>query len=77
MCRLIVEHVSELDVQLAATDQVVKDIRRILKDSEYIPKDPRDLCGRIFTTCYMGSENSSLTTRNFAASLAKAIGRFI
>uniref|UniRef100_A0A8C8H7G0 NAD/GMP synthase domain-containing protein n=1 Tax=Oncorhynchus tshawytscha TaxID=74940 RepID=A0A8C8H7G0_ONCTS len=32
------------------------------------------LCGRIFTTCYMASENSSVGTRNRAKELAAQIG---
>lgn len=77
MCRLIVEYVSELGLNSVQEDPVVADVRRIVKDKSYLPKDARELCGRIFTTCYMGSENSSETTRNFAATLAKAIGRFV
>lgn len=69
MCRLIVEHVTHQN------DQVLVDVRKVVKDSSYHPTDARELCGRIFTTCYMASENSSDMTRNFAKSLAEAIGR--
>jgi len=41
----------------------------------YIPREPRELANKIFTTCYMGSENSSQETRNRASELAKQIGR--
>jgi hypothetical protein len=30
----------------------------------------------VFTTCYMGSENSSVETKNRAAELAQQIGRW-
>lgn len=77
MCRLIVGYVSELGSNSIQEDPVVADVRRIVKDTSYLPNDARELCSRIFTTCYMGSENSSDTTRNFAKTLAKAIGRFV
>jgi len=58
---------------------VIADARRIAgepEDSEYVPKDPREFCGRIFHTCYMGTENSSADTRGRAKQLAEAIGRY-
>ncbi len=36
--------------------------------------DPRLLCGRLFTTCYMPAATTSIDTRRRAADLAKAIG---
>lgn len=39
-----------------------------------MPVDPREFCGRIFHTCYMGTENSSIETRKRAKDLAEAIG---
>jgi NAD+ synthase (glutamine-hydrolysing) len=58
---------------------VIADARSIVGgpvDSEYIPSDPREFCGRIFHTCYMGTENSSAETRNRAKALAEAIGSY-
>jgi len=64
-------------VKLSVTDvQVLQDVRRIVGDLQYTPTDPRQLCQRIFTTCYMGSDNSSHDTRQRAAELAEQIGRF-
>jgi NAD+ synthase (glutamine-hydrolysing) len=57
---------------------VIADARRIAgepEDSDYIPKDPKEFCGRIFHTCYMGTSNSSVETQARARDLAKAIGR--
>uniref|UniRef100_A0A8C6V323 Glutamine-dependent NAD(+) synthetase n=1 Tax=Neogobius melanostomus TaxID=47308 RepID=A0A8C6V323_9GOBI len=54
--------------------QVLADVRRVVGDEAYSPKDPKELCGRIFTTCYMSSENSSTDTRNRAQELASQIG---
>jgi NAD+ synthase (glutamine-hydrolysing) len=45
-------------------------------DSTYLPTDPREFCGRIFHTCYMGTENSSADTRGRAKALAGAIGAY-
>lgn len=53
---------------------VQMDIQRITGQPEYVPKEPRELANRIFTTCYMASENSSNDTRNRAAQLANQIG---
>lgn len=58
-------------------EQVIADARRIAnepEDSTYIPEDPREFSGRIFHTCYMGTENSSSETRERAKNLADAIG---
>uniref|UniRef100_A0A8C2H4D1 Glutamine-dependent NAD(+) synthetase n=1 Tax=Cyprinus carpio TaxID=7962 RepID=A0A8C2H4D1_CYPCA len=53
--------------------QVLEDVQRVVSDSSYRPEDPRELCGRLFTTCYMASENSSEDTRNRAKDLAAQI----
>lgn len=58
--------------------QVIADARRIAgeaEDSDYIPVDPKEFANRIFHTCYMGTENSSVETRRRAKQLAEAIGR--
>lgn len=60
--------------------QVIADARRICglaEDSDYLPVDAREFCGRIFHTCYMGTENSSIETRKRAKDLAEAIGRLV
>lgn len=36
--------------------QVLEDIRRVTKRPNYTPSDARDLCSKIFVTCYMASE---------------------
>ena len=56
--------------------QVLADVRRIVGDHSYTPTDVKDLTGMVFTTCYMGSENSSVETKNRAAELAQQIGRW-
>ncbi|XP_072128866.1 glutamine-dependent NAD(+) synthetase-like isoform X1 [Mobula birostris] len=54
--------------------QVLEDARRIVNDPNYTPKDPREFCRHIFTTCYMASENSSQGTCNRAKEVAEQIG---
>ena len=54
--------------------QVLRDVQRVVKEPDYVPCEPKELCGRIFVTCYMGTENSSTETRQRAANLAKDIG---
>jgi NAD+ synthase (glutamine-hydrolysing) len=55
--------------------KVLSDVRRIVCDGEYVPTKAQELCGRLFVTCYMGSENSSQETKTRALRLAEQIGR--
>jgi len=66
-----------MPIVLIAERQVLSDIRNIVCDAGYTPTNPRELCNRIFVTCYMGTENSSAATRDRAAALAQQIGRWI
>lgn len=68
MCRLVCKAVE------AGNVNVLADIRKVVKDDEYVPKDEKELCERIFVTCYLGTVNSSDETRNRAENLAKDIG---
>ncbi|XP_023281286.1 glutamine-dependent NAD(+) synthetase isoform X3 [Seriola lalandi dorsalis] len=68
MCVLLCQAVED------GNTQVLKDIRRVVGDDSYCPQQAKELCGRIFTTCYMASENSSEDTRNRAKELASQIG---
>ncbi|XP_006810933.1 glutamine-dependent NAD(+) synthetase-like, partial [Neolamprologus brichardi] len=54
--------------------RVLEDVRRVVGDESYHPQDPKELCARVFTTCYMASENSSEDTRSRARDLANQIG---
>lgn len=55
---------------------MLDDVRKIVHDESYTPQSPRELCGRVLTTCYMASENSSQDTYNRAKWLAEEIGRY-
>lgn len=68
MCRQVCFAVSN------GNEQVLADARRMVSDHGYVPKDPRDFCRRVFTTCYMASENSSQDTCRRAKELAEQIG---
>ena len=68
MCSLVVASIRN------GNEKALSDIRTIVADKTYTPKDPRELCGRVFVTVYMGTENSSVETRSRAALLASQIG---
>uniref|UniRef100_A0A8C2WI37 Glutamine-dependent NAD(+) synthetase n=1 Tax=Cyclopterus lumpus TaxID=8103 RepID=A0A8C2WI37_CYCLU len=68
MCVLLCQAVE------GGSDQVLEDVRRVVGDDSYRPEHPRELCGHIFTTCYMASENSSEDTCSRAKGLANQIG---
>ncbi|XP_037344390.2 glutamine-dependent NAD(+) synthetase [Pungitius pungitius] len=68
MCVLICRAVED------GNSQVLEDVRRVVADASYRPEHPRELCGHIFTTCYMASENSSEDTCSRAKGLANQIG---
>ena len=73
MCRLVFQAIE------AENAQVLADARRICgeqESSKWRPQSPQDLCGRIFATCFMGSENSSVETRKRAKDLAHDIGSY-
>lgn len=55
--------------------QVLEDVRRIVSQADYVPRDPRELCGRLFHTVYMATENSSNETKARAKLLSQQIGR--
>lgn len=71
MCRQVVKACRE------GNEQVLNDVRRICGEgqgSKWIPKEPQEVSGKLFVTCYMGTENSSQETRTRARKLAEAIG---
>ncbi|KAM9764761.1 glutamine-dependent NAD(+) synthetase isoform 1-T1 [Menidia menidia] len=68
MCVLLCQAVED------GNGQVLKDVRRVVGDDSYSPEHPKELCGRLFTTCYMASENSSKDTCSRAKDLAGQIG---
>lgn len=71
MCRIVVEAAKN------GNKQVIDDVRRMTqKEAPWIPETPQELGNLIFTTCYMGTANSSKETRSRATQLAKDIGSY-
>lgn len=67
MCRLVVESKDE---------QVLQDVRALVRDETFTPATPQELAGKLFCTCFMGTENSSTETRSRAKELAEKIGAY-
>lgn len=73
MCQRVVEQVhSGRTAEVRA--ETLSDVRAIVKDPNYTPTDAKELCGRMFFTCYMASKYSGDETRTRAAKLAAEIG---
>ncbi|KAJ2714486.1 glutamine-dependent NAD(+) synthetase [Coemansia spiralis] len=70
MCRLVVAACARGD------QQTIEDVRRCVGASDYVPQSAAELAGRLFYTCYMGTENSSAETRARAAQLAQSVGSY-
>ena len=71
MCHIVHKAVDD------GEDQVINDLRRLCgepAESKWLPKSAQEICNRIFSTCYMGTVNSSEGTRGRAGQLAKDIG---
>ena len=54
--------------------QVLEDLNRIAGLDSWRPTDPKEVCHKIFHTCFMGTSNSSKETRERALQLSKDIG---
>ncbi|KAG9471780.1 hypothetical protein GDO78_022853 [Eleutherodactylus coqui] len=70
MCRLVCQAVA------AGNEEVLRDAQQIVGDASYVPRTPQELCGRLLTTCYMATENSSYETRDRARMLSEQIGSY-
>jgi NAD+ synthase (glutamine-hydrolysing) len=71
MCRLVI------DAYKAGNEQVIADVKRLVKYTDDIPKTPQELCNQLFHTIYMGmSKQSSKETRQRAKVLSEAIGSY-
>lgn len=65
-----------VDACKAGNQQVIADVKRIAQYDGGDPlSNPKDLCGQLFHTVYMGmSKQSSKETRSRAEELAREIG---
>jgi NAD+ synthase (glutamine-hydrolysing) len=62
MCREVCKALEQ------GNEQVKEDMLRMCdekEDSTWIPKTPQELCGRLFCSCFMGTDNSSKETRKY------------
>ena len=55
-------------------EQVIEDLRAIVRNPSFVPTSPQEICNLIFHTCYMGTENSGPDTQSRAKELAARIG---
>lgn len=72
MCQRVVKELEEGSDR--SKRRVLADIRKVTKRPAYTPADAKDLCSKIFVTCYMASQYSGSETRARAEALAKEIG---
>jgi len=72
MCQRVVKELK--DGSARSRRQTLEDVQRITKRPGYVPADWRELCGKIFVTCYMASQFSGDETRERALLLAEQIG---
>nr|XP_040563428.1 glutamine-dependent NAD(+) synthetase-like isoform X2 [Lepeophtheirus salmonis] len=70
MCQMVIKAVERGD------EQALHDIRRVVGESDYVPIEPKELCSRIFVTCFMGSESAPEENKSRAKKLAQQIGSY-
>lgn len=58
------------------TSFVLYELRKILKDPNFDPESPQEICELLLVSCFMGSPYSSETTRRNAQNLANELGCF-
>ncbi|KRX03657.1 Carbon-nitrogen hydrolase [Pseudocohnilembus persalinus] len=68
MCKLVFEAIEKDD------QKVLESLRTIVKQKDYYPQSPKEICSKILYTGYMGSDNSSKITKDRAQLLANEIG---
>lgn len=66
MCFLVYSQIKNT----SQSAEILSDLRKILRDENYVPKDARDLCHKLLFTVYLSTENSSKETRERAARVA-------
>ena len=82
MTRLVFAEIEPLlsgrtDIIDAADRQLVLDnLRRCVRDPDFHPTNAGDIANRVMHTCYMGTVNSSVATRDRAADVARDIGGY-
>lgn len=71
MCRLVNNACHE------GNELVLSDIRKITRSPEdWVPESPQEIASKLFHTCFMGTENSSVETRSRSKELSEKIGSY-
>ena len=74
-CQRVCAELQSLTATARSKAKVLADVQRITKRGKgYTPADWRELCSKLFVTCYMASQYSGDETRERAAKLAEQIG---
>lgn len=69
MTQLIIE-------AIPGNPQILNDVRAVTREPNYTPANAKELCNKIFFTCYMGTTNSSQETRDRAQLVASQVGSY-
>jgi NAD+ synthase (glutamine-hydrolysing) len=70
MCQMVFELIQQGNLE------VLGDVRKITRDSSFVPSSHQDIANRIFYTCYMGTSSSGEATKSRAERLAHEIGAY-
>ncbi|XP_065198726.1 glutamine-dependent NAD(+) synthetase-like [Sycon ciliatum] len=73
MCHILHEGISA-NTAASLENLPLTDLQRLVKDTSFVPKSPQEIAGKLLTTCYMATKNSSAETRDRADKLATLIG---
>lgn len=68
MCRMVFQAIQD------GNQQALIDIRRIVKDQTFVPSTYQDIVSKMFVTAYLGTANSSDTTRDRAKRVSAGLG---
>ena len=74
MCQRVLTELNSPCASERSKAQVLADVRRLTRSPAYTPASWRELCGKLFFTCYMASSYSGEETTTRAATLAEQIG---
>ena len=74
MCQRVLTELHSSCTSERSKAQVLADVRRLTRSPSYTPASWRELCGKLFFTCYMASSYSGEETTTRAAALAEQIG---
>eukprot|EP00392_Amoebophrya_sp_AT5.2_P017574 g17955.t1 len=62
------------EVRTGRNPTVLRDLREIVKNANFLPSSGQDVCRQLFFTCYMASQYSGAETRRRAQEVSELIG---